>query len=83
MGSKTMTRSSTETLNSTSRIFLFYLGKQDSLHQVFKRQKKEGKGKKFCLRDFPGGPVGKTQCSQCRVPGVQSLVRELDPTCCS
>ena len=32
-------------------------------------------------RDFPGGPVGKTPCSQCRWPGVQSLVGELDPTC--
>ena len=85
MGSQTMTRSNTETLKSTFRIFLLYLGKQGSLHQVFKRKKKkkEGKGKKFCLRDFPGGPVAKTQCSQYREPGIQSLVRELDPTCCS
>ena len=32
-------------------------------------------------RDFPGGPVARTPRSQCRGPGVQSLVRELDPTC--
>ena len=32
--------------------------------------------------DFPGGPVVKTLCSQCRGPGFdpQSLIRELDPT---
>ena len=30
-------------------------------------------------RDFPGDPVAKTLCSQCRGPGVWSLVRELDP----
>ena len=29
-------------------------------------------------RDFPGGPVAKTPCSQCRKLQVQSLVRELD-----
>ena len=33
--------------------------------------------------DFPGGPVAKTPSCQYRVPGVQSLVRELDPTCCN
>ena len=33
--------------------------------------------------DFPGGPVAKTLCSQSRGPQVQSLVRELDPTCCN
>ena len=32
------------------------------------------------LEDFPGGLVSKTLCSQCREPGVRSLVRELDPT---
>ena len=31
--------------------------------------------------DFPGGPVAKTPCSQCRGPGVPSLVGKLDPTC--
>ena len=31
--------------------------------------------------DFPGGPGAKTLCCQCRGPGVQSLVRELDPAC--
>ena len=29
-------------------------------------------------KDFPGGPVAKTPCSQCRGPGIQSLVRELE-----
>ena len=31
--------------------------------------------------DFPQGPVAKTLHSQCRGPRVQSVVRELDPTC--
>jgi len=31
--------------------------------------------------DFPGGPAAKTPRSQCRGTWVQSLVRELDPTC--
>ena len=35
------------------------------------------------FRDFPGDPVANTPYSQCREPGVQSLVRELDPTCCN
>ena len=35
---------------------------------------------KDTCRDFPGGTVVKTPCSQCREPGVQYLVRELDPT---
>ena len=34
-------------------------------------------------RDFPGGPVSKAPCSQCRGPGVRSLVRDVDPTCCN
>ena len=33
--------------------------------------------------DFPGGPVAKTQSSQCRGAWVQSLVRKLDPMCCN
>ena len=33
------------------------------------------------LWDFPGGAVVKTPCSQCRGAQVQSLVRELNPTC--
>ena len=36
---------------------------------------------KIMVRDFPGGPVAKTLCSQCRGSCDQSLVRELDPTC--
>ena len=32
---------------------------------------------------FPGGPVTKTPCFQCMGPGIRSLVRELDPTCCN
>ena len=35
------------------------------------------------FRDFPGGPVAKTLCSQWRGPWVWSLVREIDPTCCN
>ena len=34
-------------------------------------------------RHFPGGPVAETPCSPCRGPQVQSLVRELDLTCCN
>ena len=33
--------------------------------------------------DLPDGPVAKALCSQCRGPGVQFLVRELDPTSCN
>ena len=33
------------------------------------------------LGDFPGSPVAKTLCSQCRGLG-STLVKELDPTCC-
>ena len=33
--------------------------------------------------DFPGSPVPKTPHSKCRGPGIQSLVGELDPTCCN
>ena len=34
-------------------------------------------------REFPGSPVAKTPCSQCRDPGFRSQVRELliDSTC--
>ena len=32
-------------------------------------------------RDFPGSPVAKTPCSQCRGAWVSSLLRELDPAC--
>ena len=31
--------------------------------------------------DFPGDPVGKTLCSQCRGPGIDPWLEELDPTC--
>ena len=34
-------------------------------------------------RDFSDGPVVKTLCSQYREAWVQSLVMELDPTCCN
>ena len=37
---------------------------------------------KTFFRAFPNGPVVKTPCFQCRGAWVQSLVRELDPTCC-
>jgi len=36
----------------------------------------------FC-RDFPGGPVAKPPHSQSKGPGVRTLSRELDPTCCN
>ena len=35
------------------------------------------------VRDLPRGPVAKTLHSQFRGPGVRSLVRELDSTCCN
>ena len=34
-------------------------------------------------RHFPGGPVSETPCCPCKRPQVQSLVRELDLTCCN
>ena len=37
--------------------------------------------RKVQYRDFPGGSVVNTPGSQCRGARVQSLVRELDPTC--
>ena len=33
------------------------------------------------IRDFPGGPVAKTQCSQHKGTLAQLLVGKLDPTC--
>ena len=42
-----------------------------------------GGGENALYWDFPGGPVAKTLCSQSRGPPVQSLLRELDPTCCN
>ena len=41
-----------------------------------------GKGQKG-LGDFPGGPMAKTPHPQCRGAQVQSLVMEVDPTCCN
>ena len=38
---------------------------------------------KINSRDFPGGPVAKTPRSQMQGAQVQSLVRELDPSCCN
>ena len=32
-------------------------------------------------KDFPGGAVSKTPCSQCGRSQVLSLIREIDPTC--
>ena len=43
--------------------------------------RQEGKQRK--TGDFPDGPVAKTPFSQRRGALVQSLVREVDPTCCS
>ena len=33
--------------------------------------------------DFPSGPVAKTLCSQCRVPGFDPWSRNSDSTCCN
>ena len=38
---------------------------------------------KFICRDFPGGPEAKIPYSHCREPKFDSLVRDLDPTCCN
>ena len=38
--------------------------------------------KNLQTRDFPGGPMAKTQLSQFRGPRL-SLVGELDPACCN
>ena len=32
--------------------------------------------------DFPGGPVFKTPCSQCRVHGINPWSGNSEPTCC-
>ena len=37
--------------------------------------------KKCMLRDFPGGPVVKTPCSQCRGHGFDPWSGNEDPTC--
>ena len=34
------------------------------------------------LRDFPGGPVGKTPCSQCRGPGFNPWLENEIPHAC-
>ena len=72
MGSQTMTRSNTETLKSTFRIFLLYLGKQGSLHQVFKRKKKKRKGRE---RNSALETCGVFSCSMWDLvpwPGIES-----------
>ena len=42
---------------------------------------REVQAKTGSVRDFPGGPLAKTPHSQCRGPGFNPLVSELDPTC--
>ena len=37
---------------------------------------------KVHLKDFPCGSMAKTLDSQCRGPGIQSLVWEQGPACC-
>ena len=52
------------------------------------KRKTRYRSQKFCLSvpirillgGFPGGPVARTLCSQCRGARVSSLVRKLDPT---
>ena len=45
---------------------------------IKKKKNETGKG-----GDFPGGPVAKAPSSQCKGARVQSLVWEIDPTCCN
>ena len=39
--------------------------------------------KSLAHKDFPGGPVAMTMCSERRGAWVRSLVRELGATCCN
>ena len=52
MGSKTMTKSNTETLKSTFRIFLLYLGKQVLTSKSWKERKREGRKRNSALGTF-------------------------------
>ena len=60
--------------------------KYGEIHLCWKVSRKRGDGKWSCAdyknnsSDFPDGPVAKTLCSGAQ---VQSLVRELDLTCCN
>ena len=40
-------------------------------------------GRQSAIWDFPGGPVAKAPCSQCKGGPAQILVGELDPMCCN
>ena len=51
----------------------------DSVHGVLILEGRKQKPGIFW--NFPGGPVAKTLCSQCRGPRFQPLVREVDPSC--
>ena len=55
--------------------------KKSGLYLDHKREPTKGFSRKPLNRDFPGGLAVKTLRSQCRGPGVRSLVRELDSTC--
>ena len=57
--------------------FFFYRDKTVTLETQLRNISEKAK----VWGDFPGGPVAKTPCSQCRGARVQSPVRELDPTC--
>ena len=52
---------------------------------IFLKNKHDCSGNKLIsvlkCSNFPGESVAQTLCSQCRGAWVQSLVRELDPTC--
>ena len=52
-----------------------------ALQLHMKHKLKEEELSEMPLKDLPGGSVAKTPCYQCRRPKVQSLVRELYPTC--
>ena len=47
---------------------------------VFKRMVRLGLTEKVKCRDFPGGPVARTLCFQCRGPGFDPWFREIDHT---
>ena len=56
-----------------------------NIHEQDRRQLEEETTdhvKDLC-RDFPGHPVAKSPCSQCRGPRFNPWLGNLDPSCCS
>ena len=70
----------------TSQPLSLYLGWETETHKLKGRQDTDASSSVFLyqlellLGGFPGGPVARTLCSQCRGAWVSSLVEELDPT---